>query len=502
MQTSFNRGVALLHDFWYSEAKHQFEEIAAADAGCAIAHWGVAMSIYHQIWNRPDEKAMTLGWSELEKAQALAAKTDREREYISALRTFYQPGKQGYQARVDAYMAAMAKLYKHYPDDTDGAAFYALSLLADEAPDDTSLDHERQALAVLTPLFAKYPDHPGVPHYIIHACDNPSLASKGLSAAQRYGDIAPSAAHAAHMPAHIFARLGMWQPDIDSNLASVAASNKGVEKHGGSIFDQFHADDFLLYAYLQSGQDEKAKEMVENTAALLTKSEAMPKMPGMDMSEMLPYYRAKFPVFYDLEMRDWKSAAALEPIAGSPPEAQTMTYWARIVAAGHLFQPQAARADLIKYEALLEQIKNGKHAYFAESTGAQVEHDEVLGWAAFAEGKQEQALGKMRAAADLQDRVGQGEVDIPAREMLADMLLELHKPGNALVEYEAALRLSPNRLNGLFNAGRAAEATGDRARATRYYSLLAKNTNAGTHSTRVELEHVKTFLSAAPFATQ
>ncbi len=502
VQPSFDRGVALLHDFWYEEARHQFERIAKDDPGCAMAHWGEAISEFHQIWNRPDDAVMAYGWDELQKAQAAGAKTDREREYIAALSTFYEPGKRDYQARVEAYSAAMGRLYGHYPDDTDAGAFYALSLLADRSPNDASVEHERKALAVLTPLFTKNPDHPGVAHYIIHACDNPSLARQGLKAAERYGEIAPAAPHAAHMPSHIFARLGMWQEDIQSNLASVAASQKAEERHESGAFDQLHADDFLLYAYLQSGQDARAKDILDKTAVLLTHFEAMPDMVRHGMAGMLPYYRTKFPVFYSLEMRDWKSAAALECVAGARPEVQTLTYWARVIAAGHLRQAQAAHANVAKYNTAIEEVKKGKSAYVAESTGAQIERGEVLAWTAFADGDGNKALSQMRESADLQDEVGQGEVDIPAREMLADMLLELHQPQQALVEYDLALKMSPNRFNGLFHAGLAAEAIGDKARAEKYYSALLKATNDGAQSGRAEFAHVKSFLSSVQVASK
>lgn len=503
VQAPFNRGVALLHDFWYEEARRQFEQIAKTDTGCAMAHWGIAMSVFHQIWDRPRPKTMALGRNEIEKAESLPGKTSREREYISALRIFYAPGKQAYAARVDAYSAAMSNLFRNHPDDVDAGAFYALSLLADKKPSDTSLDHERQALAVLTPLFAKYPDHPGLAHYIIHACDNPTLVRRGLNAAQRYGSIAPSAAHAAHMPGHIFARLGMWQPDIDANLASVAAAGKAIKDHPAALFDELHAYDFLLYAYLQNGQDGNAKHVVEKTAALLTHSAGMAAMPGgMDMSEMVPRYRAEFPTIYDLEMRDWKSAAALAPVSGASPELQIFTYWARIVASGHLHQLVAARADLARYEDLTGKIKTGEDPWFAESTGVQVQYKEALAWTAFAERKYDKALREMRAAADLQDKVGQGEVDIPAREMLADMLLELQRPQEALIEYDLALKASPNRFNGLFNAGRAAEMAGHKEKAAEYYSAFMKTTQNGAQSSRMEFAHVKAFLASEQVATR
>src|SRR5580700_4872872 len=271
VRAPFSRGVALLHDFWYDEARPQFERIAKADPTCAMAHWGIAMSVFHQIWGRPDPDSMKLGRAELQAARAHPAKTAREREYIAALSDFYEPDKGEYQARVDRYAAAMAKLYARYPVDTDAGAFYALSLLAAEAPNDTSLAQEHKAMAVLNPLFVNYPDHPGVVHYIIHACDTPSLAPDGLAAARHYGEIAPSGPHAVHMPGHIFARLGMWQEDIDSNTASVAASRAAEARHAsGGIMDQLHSDDFLVYAFLQTGQDAKAKAVIADLAAALT----------------------------------------------------------------------------------------------------------------------------------------------------------------------------------------------------------------------------------------
>lgn len=501
-QAAFNRGVALLHDFWYEEAHRQFDEIAKADPGCSMAYWGEAMSEYHQIWNRPNEKTMKLGLSELEKAQSAPPKTDRERDYIAALANFYQAGPQEYPTRVAAYSAAMSKLYSHYPDDTDAGAFYALSLLAAAPPDDTSLANNHKALAVLTPLFVTSPNNPGVSHYIIHACDTPSLAQQGLAAAVRYGEIAPSAPHSAHMPGHIFARLGMWPEDINANLASVAASQSAEARHLSGAFDQLHSYDFLLYAYLQSGQDADARDTLDKTTALLNHFETMPNMSTHGMEGMLPYYRIKFSVFYNLERRDWKSAAALQPVPGAMPEAQALTYWARLIADGHTKNTSAARADLIKYDALLDELKKSKQAFLADSTGVQIEAGEVRAWVAFAEGNNDKALKEMRAAADLQDKVGQGEVDIPAREMLADMLLELHQPQQALVEYNLSLKMSPNRFNGLYNAGRAAEAVGDKTKAAAYYATLLKIAGNGAQSERPELAYAKSFMASTQVASK
>ncbi|MEA3159767.1 MAG: hypothetical protein QOD95_1315 [Gammaproteobacteria bacterium] len=502
VEARFTRGVALLHDFWYQEARRQFEEIAKADPSCAMAHWGVAMSLFHQIWDRPDDATVAHGWREMQAAQAHPAKTGREREYVAALSGFYKPDQRNYQSRIEGYAAAMAKLYQDYPGDTDAGAFYALSLLAAQPPNEASVTLNQKAMAVLSPLFVKYPDHPGVVHYIIHACDTPSLAPDGLAAAKHYGEIAASAPHAVHMPGHIFARLGMWQEDIDSNVGSVAASHAAEARKQSGAMDQFHSDDFLLYAYLQSGQDAKAKAVLHDSAAAIAHFESMSDMGEHYMVGMFPYYRTKLPIFFDLEMRDWKAAAVIEAIAGAPPETQTLTFWARTVAAGHLHQPRQARDNLVAYDALIEKIKLGRHAYFADSTGARITRGEMLAWIAFAEGNSADAVKLMQESADLQDKVGQGEVDIPAREMLADILLELKRPQEALVEYKKALILSPNRFNGLFNAGMAAEAAGDKVQAQAYYATLLKLTDNGSQSTRPEFVHAKAAVSAARVAVK
>lgn len=497
VQAAFNRGVALLHDFWYEEAKPQFERILKADPSCAMAHWGVAMSGFHQIWDQPNKGAMDTGWRELQAAQAHPAKTARERAYINALAEFFRPGPTDYQPRVEAYAAAMGKLYGQYPKDVDAGAFYALSLLAEEAPHDTTLAQEHEAMAVVGPLYAIFPDHPGVVHYIIHACDTPSMAGDALVAARHYGVIAPSGPHAVHMPGHIFSRLGLWQEDIASNLASVEASRVAEEHHESGWMDQFHSDDFLVYAYLQSGQEERARAIAADSAAAIHHHESMPGMSTDDfMAGMFPYYRAKLPVFIALETRDWNSALSLAADSSAPPDTQTQVYWARVIAAGHLHQPQAALDAVAGYEALLDAIRKGDHPYYAQGTGTAVRSDEMQAWLAFAKGDTAAAEQHMRTAADLQDKVGQGEVDIPAREMLADMLLDSGRSKDALVEYQAALKLSPNRFNGLYGAGRAAEAAGDHLSALNFYRALMKSTDNGAHSSRPEYAQVKAVLSA------
>ncbi|MFC5863032.1 tetratricopeptide repeat protein [Acidicapsa dinghuensis] len=499
-QAGFNRGVALQHDFWYEEARAQFDRLVKSDPACAMAHWGVAMSVFHQIWDRPDPRTMQVGWAEMQQAESLTAGTAREKAYIAALANFFRPGAEEFPARIAAYSQAMGKLYAEYPGDVDAGAFYALSLLASVGPDDTSLAHAHKAMDVLVPLFERYPDNPGVVHYIIHACDNPIMAPEGLAAANHYGEIAQSGPHAFHMPGHIYARLGLWQQDIASQLGSIAASQEAEARGESGIMDEPHSYDFLLYAYLQSGQDALAKSALEQSGEPLKMLASMPGMGGGYMDGMIPYYRLKLPIFYDLERRDWQSAGTREPITGSSPQVSAMVYWSRAVAHGHLHRPDEARADLAHFDQLLAEIRKSKRAYTAEGTGTKIQRSEMLGWVAFAESKQDEAFQNMRAAADLQDKVGQGEVDIPAREMLADMLLESGHAQQALREYEIALKLSPNRLNGLYNAGRAAEAAGEQGKAQTYFAALMKSTNSGKDSSRPELAYARKFVSAAQTA--
>ncbi len=490
-QAAFDRGVALLHDFWYEEAGKQFQRIAKSDPGCAMAHWGVAMSSFHQIWGRPDDGAMATGWKEMQAAEGLPVKTEREKDYLAALAVSFKPGKEEYPARIAAYSEAAGKLYAKYPEDVDAGAFYALSLLAAESPDDMTQTQERKAMVVLMPLFAKYPDQPGVVHYIIHACDNPAMAAEGLAAADHYGEIAQSGPHAFHMPGHIYSRLGLWSKDADSQLGSIAASQAAESRGESGIMDEPHSYDFLIYAYLQSGQDIKAKKALEASEAPL---ETIAGMKGY-MAEMVPMYRLKLPGFFAVEMHDWKAASSMEPTAGMKPDVATGAYWFRVIGDGHLKNAEGAKADLAKYDALIDEVKKSKDAYEVEGINAMLNHDEMLAWVAYAEGNQEEALKSMRAAADIQDKVGQGEVDIPAREMLADMLLDFGKPKEALAEYAVSLKLSPNRLNGLYNAGRAAEAAGEKEKAAGYYAALLKSTDGGAGSARPEFAHAKSFVA-------
>lgn len=501
VRAPFERGIALLHSFGYVETEKQFREIAAQDPTCAMAHWGIAMTQYQELWGRPSPEMVKAGTEEMAKAEALAksaAITPREHAYIDALNGFFLADAKDFQTAADGYVTSMKALHEAYPDDTEGSAFYALALIASVAPDDTSLRKETAALAVLTPLFAAHPDHPGLAHYIIHTCDTPKLAPQGLEAAKVYAKIAPSSAHALHMPGHIFARLGMWQDDIASNEASVAASYKAEADHEPGAAHQMHAKQFLIYAYLQTGQDQKARELTQQMRSV---SERMAAMPGMDdMKNSGHFFDNQLSAIYPMEMHDWKTLSTIKPAPGSKDDETFDSYWGQGVAAGHLKNVKLATAALTEYSKAIDALKKGPYAYAAES--AQVEYNEIAGWKAFAEGDSVAAVTSMRKAADQQDKLGQGEVDIPAREMLGDLLMLEGKPSDALKEYKVALTLSPNRLNGLLSAGAAEEALGDKTAAARYYTKAAQNTNDAATSRRPELRHAVEFVKQQASATK
>jgi tetratricopeptide (TPR) repeat protein len=485
VQRPFERGVALLHSFWYDEADKQFQQVADQDPQCAIAYWGEAMSLFHQLWSRPEESDLKEGWDLIRKGQAIGAKTQRERDYIDGLAIFYRDyDKVDHEQRCMAYSHAMEKVYHSYPKDNEAAVFYALSLLT-WAPDaNTALNNAKQAIAILNRLFAADPDDPGVAHYLIHAADDPRLAQLGLPAARRYAQIAPASPHALHMPSHIFARLGLWQEDIQSNLATVAATQQPSAIHFGAEH-QVHSIEFLEYAYLQIGEDGKA-ETIANGLGNVREQDLDKGLDGY-----LNQKRAYFPAMYALERHQWKEAVTLQPPPGAEPENQQITYWARAIGAGHLRDAAAAQDAVNQFDAMLDATRKGKHPYRADRMGTN--HDEAHAWLAFAQGRDDDALKLLRTVADKQDAEGKGEVELPAREILADMLLEMGRPEEALAEYEKSMQTDPNRFNGLAGAGRAAELAHQPEKARTYYTQLLKNCDNGAHSDRVELAHARSF---------
>jgi len=382
----------------------------------------------------------------------------------------------------------MEHVYQHYPEDREAAAFYALSLLASEPDGDTSFANRKQAATVLEKLFKEEPTHPGVAHYLIHSYDKPQLAELGLPAARSYAKIAPAAPHALHMPSHIFARLGLWQDDIDSNLASIAATRKTAAMHMGGEGHQFHAMDFLVYAYLQSGREADAQRVIEEVKTL----SPMKDMYGHGYDPRA-YALSKFPALYALELHHWTEAAALSPAPNADATDKSITYWARAIGAARAGNVADARKDIAALESIhKELLKNKKSSYAQLVEDAQKEAE---AWVAHAEGRDdEDAIKALRAIAEEEESTGDEPEDIPAREMLADLLLETKHPDQALTEYEADLKFNPNRFNGLYGAANAAEMAGKNEKATNYYAQLVKMCN-GSSSDRPELGRAKALVA-------
>ncbi|MGH9569261.1 MAG: tetratricopeptide repeat protein [Candidatus Angelobacter sp.] len=486
VQKAFERGVALLHSFEYEPAQNQFKRIAQRDPHCAMAYWGQAMSLYHQLWEHPSKADLMQGRKLLEQAQQLKPPTAREREYINALAVFYHDAdKVAHPQRAAAYARAMEAVYQHNPQDREAAVFYALSLLGSDEADPT-LANPRKAVAILSKIFDEQPDHPGVAHYIIHSCDNPQMASFGLEAARKYAAIAPASPHAVHMPSHIFARLGLWQDDIHSNLAALQAADKMEAMHLHVMHHRMHSMDFLQYAYLQIGEDHNAKAERDQLAKL--RREDIEKDYRDYYDDMVSSFAAR----YSIERRQWRDALALRPLAGAAANIQLTTYWAHAIAAGHLHDPAAAQDALKTYERLMEKVKTGPWGYLLD--GLKDEHEEVQAWVAYAEGKNENAIRLLTEVAGRQDKIGKGESDLPAREMLADMLMELGRAREALGEYEISLKTDPNRFNGLYGAAQAAEKLDQKKNAERYYAQLLKNCE-GVNSDRAELAKARTLVA-------
>ncbi|HTK95913.1 MAG TPA: tetratricopeptide repeat protein [Terriglobales bacterium] len=486
VQKDFEHGVAWLHSFEYEQAGKQFAAVAQADPKCAMAYWGEAMSLYHQLWSRPDANDVKQAAAWLAQAKQLNAKTQRERDYIAALTLFYaSDDPAGYNARVAAYSDAMDKLRQADPQDREAAVFYALSLLASSDGNDPALTKERKAVGILNEQLKGAPTHPGITHYIIHATDNPQLAALGLDAARAYAKIAPASTHAVHMPSHIFARLGLWQDDIQSNLAALAVADKMTGYH--MAHHRIHSMEFLEYAYLQIGDDRDAKAQVD---ALL----AIPKS-AIDPAYMEAYQDrlVTFPSTYALERKQWKDALAVQADPSAPPYVQAGASWTHAIAAGHLKDAAAAKAAVDQYLALIEATKKSRNAYLARYMD--MGRDEAIAWLRHAEGNDDEAVRLLRAVADKQDKVGKGEVELPAREMLGDLLLEAGRPAEALAEYETALKTDPNRFNGLYGAARAAEEAKQTQKAAEYYAQLVKNCS-GSASERPELARAKSLATA------
>jgi tetratricopeptide (TPR) repeat protein len=494
-QKQFDQALAALHSFWYEEALRVFTAVAETDPGCAMAYWGIAMSIYYPLWVPPSQATLQKGINAIEKAKSIGAKTERERDYIAAIEVFYKDSdKLEHRARTLAYEKAMEQIHRQYSNDKEAAIFYALALNATAPPTDKTYAQQRKAGEILEKVFAEQPDHPGVAHYIIHSYDNPSTANRGLPAAQRYIKIAPSVPHAQHMPSHIFTRLGLWQESIQSNLGAVPASKEYAAKvHPEAVYyEQLHALDYLAYAYLQGAQDREAKRVLDELRAI---KKVQPE------AFQAAYAYAAIPARYALERRRWSEAAALtvQPTAFPWSRfqwAEAVTHFARAMGSARNGNVDSSRKDIEKLESLQSALVKAKDSYWAKQVD--IQRRVASAWYLRAENKNDEALQLMRSAADLEDSTDKHPVTPapiqPARELLGEMLLELGDPAQALKEFEVSHRVEPNRFRGLYGAAKAAQGSGDGEKARHYYAKLISLCERAD-ADRPELKEAKAFLS-------
>ena len=493
---TFTRGMTLLHSFEYPQAEAAFNEAAAADPTCSIAHWGVAMSLYHPLWAPPSKAELERANAALAKSTSAPPKSEREKDYLAAVAAFYRDAdKVDHKTRALAYNEAMAALHKRYPADREAALFYALSQIAAGTQDaDPNFSREKDAAAILNAVLKEEPDHPGVTHYLIHGFDYPSLADLAVPAAQRYATIAPDSPHAQHMPSHIFTRLGMWEESIASNLKSEAAAKALVKSEGfeGGSNEQLHAMDYLAYAYLQTGQEAGAQRVLADLNGLQKVNQPI---------FTVAYAATAVPVRVVLENRRWKEAATLklqDNVAKLAPLenfqwADAHIYFARAIGAARSGDAAAAREATVKLKLIEDALVVPPGTYDWRNQ-VSIERQVAEAWATYAEGKEDEAVALMRAAADLDDATEKHPVTpgaiLPAREQLGEMLLELNRPAEALVEYEGSLKRAPRRLVGLYGAARSARLAGDATKSGRYYAELADVTKA-SDGTRAEIKEAR-----------
>ena len=511
VQSDFARGVALLHSFFYEEARRVFTSVAERDPKCAMAQWGIAMTWWHPIWTPPNPDEMRAGKAAIEKATSLNADSDRERGFITALNTYYNTpdssvaapvgqschGPVGPRDRVVAYEKAMRQLRDKYPDDFEVQTFYAFAVLATgyATPNDTSLAKQLEAAGILEKLWKQNANHPGVVHYLIHSYDYPQFAQRGLTAAQTYNSIAPWVPHALHMPSHIFTRLGMWDESIAANRASAEASRAyaAMRHRDATEAEELHALDYMAYSYLQEAQDAEAKKIVDIAAKV--------KKTNPELEFSAAYALAAIPTRYAFERNDWAAAANLAipnlPHWSSFPFMEALIEYGHALGRAHTGDLDGARKAIARMQQLRDATKEPKFDYFKSHLELQMQA--ASAWVAAAEGKKNDALDILRRAADSEDILGKHPVSpgafVPIREQLGALLLEMGQPTEAQREFEAALKIYPGRFRGLYGAAQAAEQAGDNEGASRYYTKLAAQTSKAGGS-RDELNHVREFLSA------
>jgi hypothetical protein len=495
-QKAIKQAVWTLHSFWYPEALKAFTAVTEAEPGCAMGYWGIAMSYWYPLWYPPNAASLKAGAEAVEKARAAATKTEREKDYIEASAAFYRDSdKLDHRTRAVAYEKAMEQVSLRYPEDREAAAFYALALNATAPPTDKTYANQRKAAGILEKIWAEQPNHPGVVHYLIHSDDSAQFAEAGLPAAICYAKIAPEVPHALHMPSHIFTRLGLWQQSIESNKAAHAAAIAYVHKTlGPDGFDgeTVHTMDYLEYAYLQTGDDRDAKAVMDELTGF--RQSVAANLP-------MAYAVAAIPVRFALERRDWAAAATLsEPAIGFPlerfPWAQAMISYARALGAARTGDAAGAQAEIAKLRALEDKLLEAKDTYWANQI--EVQRLGAAGILAHVQGDDKKAVELVRAAADLDATMDKHPATpaavLPARELLADLLLETKDSGGAVKEYEQSLRAEPNRFRSILGKARAAKESGDADKSRDAYQKLLV-LSGGAAGERPELAEAKAFLT-------
>jgi tetratricopeptide (TPR) repeat protein len=480
VQAEFNRGVAMLHSYWFLIARRTFEGILQQDPACAIAYWGVAMDYLGNTLVGPPTRAdAQAAWEALEKARTIGAKTQRDRDFIEALSTYFRDHeKTPVDARLNAYNAAMERMAQNYPGDFEVQAFYALTLQASAKRSDLTYANQIKSAGILEKLFEQNPQHPGVTHYLIHAYDFAPLADKGVASARRYAGIAPAVPHARHMPSHIYSMVGLWDESIASNQSALEIQP-----------DYYHAADFAVYAHLQLGQDAKAKGLTDRSLATADRGDRPVNFVNFTA-------KAAMPARYFLDRGDWAGAAALGLKASQYPMADSLTHFTRGLGMARSGNPAGAKAEIEAMKALRAALERVNDSYWADRTEEQMLA--VSAWIGLKEGNRDLAVKFMRTAADNEDgslkHVAMENRLYPLRELYGDLLLELGDPAAALVEYESALKATPNRYRGVLGVARAAAGTGDQAKATEYCRKLIDLTK-NADGERQEVLEAKAFLA-------
>jgi tetratricopeptide (TPR) repeat protein len=490
----FNLAIELLHSFEYNEAEKVFAKIIDQTPECAMAYWGVAMSNFHPLWEPPSEADLEKGANAIKIAKSITTKSARETDYINAIDLFYKDWHTtDHHTRCVNFESAMEKLRTTYPNDKEADVFYALSLDAAAIPTDKTYARQKKAGHILETLYKEEPNHPGIIHYIIHTYDYPELAEMALPAARRYAEVAPSSGHALHMPSHIFTRLGLWDECIQSNLKSIDAAKCYAQsaKIPGHWDEELHGLDYIVYAYLQKGENTLAEQQIQYLASI---DKVYP------INFKVAYAFAAIPSRYLLENKKWKEAAALEikpkdfPWNNFPWQ-EAIIHFTRLLGYAHNNDLRATE-ELSELKRLHDKLENQKDGYKSMEVAIQIKAGEA--WIQFAAGNKKEAVKSMRRAADMEDSTGKhpvtpGEV-LPARELLGDMLLETGQNREAMQAYETVLKNAPNRFNSLYGAGKAAERAGEKQKADFYYKQLSAIADS-LKSDRPELFEVKRYLA-------